>query len=230
MSYEPYVLESKTVGTLEARIVADECASGLNPRDDTDWNTALLCMHMDRYDLPNELDVPFRDLDSMDDVEAWVRREVGRDLAWMGRIVGHDHGTLRFHVGTGHDYWDGGYAGVVVLRKSRIRHHMNVKRVTAKLLADFIQQAKNEVERYSDWAAGDVYIWDVVDTATGEILDSCGGYIGDDEHEYMMSEAVSAAEWHMRERAETALYAREQATIERLVGFVPTLDRLPALV
>jgi hypothetical protein len=39
---------------------------------------------------------------------------------------------------------------------------------------------KGEIETYNMWARGDVYYGVLVDAATGEELDSCGGFIGDD--------------------------------------------------
>ena len=49
---------------------------------------------------------------------------------------------------------------------------------------DAIAQAtaflKGEIETYNMWARGDVYYGVLVDAATGEELDSCGGFIGDD--------------------------------------------------
>jgi len=233
MSTSEYIEESVQVGRFTAEVVYDEWGHAHNPREDGDYHAAEISMTMRSYDLPNELDIPFGELDTIADVEAWVRRELGRDLAWMGRIVGHSHGTTTFRVGTGHDRWDGGYAGVVTVRKSRIREQQGVKRVTAKMLEDYATWAAAEVDRYSEWGAGEVYFWRVRDE-DGETVESCHGYIGHDDMKYALSEAVAEAQALEadaveadREAAETA---REIDAVARRVTFVPVLDNLGVAV
>lgn len=61
-----------------------------------------------------------------------------------------------------------------------------------------IQEALNaEVKEYNSWLSGEVYYY-VVEDEDGEILDSCGGFIGSD---HVMSEARAAAEWEARQKA-----------------------------
>lgn len=227
-----YIHESKQVGRFLAEVLYDEDGACFNPRTELrECNTADLSMTMRGYSLPNELDIPFDELDSIEDVRAWVRRELGPDLAWMGTVSGYSHGGVKFRVSDSHDYWDGGFAGVVTLRKSRIRYHAGVKRITAKTLATFVEQAVSEVDYYSAWGEGEVYYYRVTNTETDEVVDSCGGYIGDEDLAYAFSEAVRIAEDYEADAVEDDVAGRESAAAERRVVRVqPALDNLGVAV
>ncbi len=68
------------------------------------------------------------------------------------------------------------------------------------------KQLRAEVDEYSAWLSGEVYFWLVRDEK-GEVVDSCGGYVGSDSEqlEHMRSEARAAAEWEKDARAKRAV-------------------------
>lgn len=229
MSYE-HIEESKQVGDFTAQVVYDEYGSDHNPRDNDGCYTDLVLFH-GRYDLPNDLDLRHEDYDGWDDMEAAIRKEYP-DTVLVLPIAGYDHSGFTIYVGTSFDRWDGGRVGFAVVRRSRIASFQGehwAKRITAKKRADLEEWARAEIKEYDDWANGRVYFWRVLD-ADENVVESCHGYIGDEGVKYALSEAVHHAEWEQRELDEKRRDDREQATIERLVGFVPVLDRLPALV
>ena len=48
---------------------------------------------------------------------------------------------------------------------------------------------KGEVKHYDDYVQGNVYGYNIENNESGEILDSCGGYIGLDYYDDMVKEA-----------------------------------------
>jgi hypothetical protein len=64
------------------------------------------------------------------------------------------------------------------------------KRLTKAKVAQTLKNLEAIVEEYGKWCNGECYGY-IIETADGEDLDSCWGFIGD---EYCMSEARSAAD------------------------------------
>lgn len=60
-----------------------------------------------------------------------------------------------------------------------------------------------EVETYNAWLAGEVYVWSVEDEH-GNVIDSCGGYVGEEEADYALQEAVASAQWTLDRREREA--------------------------
>lgn len=105
--------------------------------------------------------------------------------------------------------WDSGRAGWLFVKLSEI-----CKRNTprAEKLAAARKCADVTCEVYTSWANGDVWGY-VVEDEDGEHLDSCWGFIGDSDDEYMMGEARQAFEYHKREvaKAKAETFAEEVA-------------------
>lgn len=231
-----YTFASAQIGRFSVAVEYDEGGYSMNPREDGDWNLVEFALTHRRYDLPNEIGLNFDYLDTIEDVEAEIRAQVGNDLAWIGKVAGYDHGGLRLSFADSHDRWDGGFAGFGIIRRStlaRVGHDW--KRITARRRAELAQWAATELERYNAWAAGEVYYWTVLDQ-DGSAVESCHGYIGDEEASYAMTEAVAEAE-HLEAQAQEAdEIERELAAVERRVTEVvprkvlPVLDNLPVMV
>lgn len=60
--------------------------------------------------------------------------------------------------------------------------------------AEYEKVAESLVQEWQDYCDGNVYGYVVTDDLEDEEIDSCWGFIGDQE--YCMAEGVSAAEWH----------------------------------
>lgn len=64
---------------------------------------------------------------------------------------------------------------------------------------DWIESLKGSIQLFEDWAFGNVYGYEVLD-AEGEHVDSCWGYYGDYDADYSaLSEAKSAADYHIEQ-------------------------------
>ena len=79
------------------------------------------------------------------------------------------------------DSWDSWLAGVYYVPAKRIRAEYGDT-------PDAIERARNcalaELKRFSDYVAGDCYYY-TIENAAGDLLDSCGGYIGASEIDYI---------------------------------------------
>lgn len=71
---------------------------------------------------------------------------------------------------------------------------------------------RGEVEIFDAYLTGDVFGY-VLEDEDGDTLESCWGYYGSDEHEYMWSELDSQAAYHIKkiEEAEAAQVAANEA-------------------
>lgn len=79
------------------------------------------------------------------------------------------------------DQWDSWLAGVYYVTADKIRAEYGDA-------PDAIELARSvafaELQRFSDYVAGDCYYY-TIENAAGEEVDGCGGYIGDGEIEYI---------------------------------------------
>lgn len=87
--------------------------------------------------------------------------------------------------------WDSGLFGFIYIPRADARKRFNVKRLTAATVKRIKESLKAEVEAFSQWANGEIYCWQITNES-GDVLDSCGGYIGDPD--YAFSEARLAAQ------------------------------------
>lgn len=92
-----------------------------------------------------------------------------------------------------HCPWDSGLFGFIYVSKAAIRKEYGCKRVSGAIRRKVIEVLQSEVETYSQWANGQVFGFEVLDS-DGEQLDSCWGYIG--EPDYAMQEGVESAAHH----------------------------------
>lgn len=82
-----------------------------------------------------------------------------------------------------------------------------------------VSDLRHQVLTYDAWAAGEVYRYEVEDEH-GEVIDSCGGYIGDEDAAYALECAKDAAQWHVdqaeREQAEVRYWqTRDVQTVSQ---------------
>ncbi len=96
----------------------------------------------------------------------------------------YDHSGITMYVGRTHPQdsagWDSGCVGVIYVTRADIRANWpSWKRLTTKRLAQVEAALRQEVETYDQYLRGDVYGF-VVESHTGETLDSCWGFYGGD--------------------------------------------------
>ena len=85
--------------------------------------------------------------------------------------------------------WDSGTIGFVVVTKEDIRENWNIKRVTKQYIQEAQKIANSEVEVLNYWISGEVYSYTILDEDEN-IIDSCGGFFGDDMNTNGMKEYI----------------------------------------
>ena len=76
------------------------------------------------------------------------------------------------------DDWDSGLVGMIYVTPEVIKRHYNVNIITKSLIEQIQKRLKEEVEYYSNWANGDVYIYYLYPNENEE-PEIIGGFIGD---------------------------------------------------
>lgn len=134
------------------------------------------------------------DFDSMEQLARYVG--IAEKAVCILPLTIYDHSGVTMYVGGKHDYpfdsygWDTTVVGIIYTTPERME--------LIGTPEDRVEEAlRSEVKVYASWLEGDVIAY-VVKDSNGDIVDSCGGYIGD--YDYCKSEAESAAEFYNRER------------------------------
>lgn len=175
-------LDQETVGRFTAKWGIDACPDVDSPRT---WeNIGTFFTFHNRYRSP---DTPPH---SDPDIAARIatRQENICLPVWL-----YDHSGTCYRAAESNPFhcpWDSGIAGFIYVSREDARKAFNVKRLTAATVAKVIDALKGEVEAYSAWANGEVYAWQV-ENENGDVLDACGGYIG--ELEAAKADALSTA-------------------------------------
>lgn len=74
--------------------------------------------------------------------------------------------------------WDSGLSGMIYAKRTDyIKDFGTKKNVKNSVIEGHL---KGELETFDTWLRGEVYYFSIEDAETGEILDSCGGFYGDD--------------------------------------------------
>jgi hypothetical protein len=114
-------------------------------------------------------------------VDRWARKHA---RSWhILPLWLYDHSGTVYRAGETNPFscrWDSGRVGIVAVRRRAI------KGMTAEQVAEHLDSV---CETYTAWANGDCYGYDVKDSA-GDVVDSCGGFIGRDVAEQAAQEAI----------------------------------------
>lgn len=88
--------------------------------------------------------------------------------------------------------WDSGLSGFTYTKRTDyIKDFGGKKNVKNSVIEDHLI---SNLKAFDQWLRGEVYYFSIEDTETGETLDSCGGFYGDDYAESMV-EYISYEEW-----------------------------------
>lgn len=93
--------------------------------------------------------------------------------------------------------WDSGRVGWLFVKLSEIAPR-NMRR--AEKLAKAAECARITCEVYTQWANGEVYGY-VIEDADGDTLDSCWGFIGYSDDEYLLGERKTAFDYAVKQAA-----------------------------
>lgn len=135
-----------------------------------------------------------------------------RDGIANGELIGlpiyaYVHGGATIKAGSGFSCpWDSGLSGYVYVDRETALKEFKDEEAVLRCL-------RIEVGIFDAYLTGSVYGW-VLEDEDGNELESCWGYYGDDEFEYMESEIRSSAAYHERRLAEEQRVAAEAAAAE----------------
>lgn len=165
------------------RIERDEYPQ--NPREECCNLGTMACFHK-RYELGDKHhDLRSEDFDGWDEMEAHIRKEL--DAAVVLPLYLYDHSGITMNTTGFSCPWDSGQVGFIFITKARAREEYGKKRLSKKLLARIAEYLTVEVEVYDQYLTDDVYAY-VVETQPvdadeddgWDVVDSCGGFYGDD--------------------------------------------------
>jgi hypothetical protein len=174
------VIETRKIGNLTVSLYYSDAAE--SPRE---WeeDSTFFGFHR-RYSSPDE--PPVRDPDTALLI-ATLRGNICLPV-WF-----YDHSGTTYRAAESNPFscpWDSGLFGFIYISRKAARERFGVSRLTAKTVERVKESLKSEVEAYSAWANGEVYGWSIED-ADGDVIDACGGYIGDSD--YALQEGIEAA-------------------------------------
>jgi hypothetical protein len=178
-----FELDQKTVGRFTAKWGVDPDPFIGSPRDDENIGT-FFGFHR-RYRSPDAAP----DADPQTAAHIATRSQNICLPVWL-----YDHSGTAYRAAEANPFhcpWDSGLFGFIYVSKADARKAFGVSRLTAATIEKVKAALRAEVEAYSAWANGEVYMWSV-ENEDGDTLDSVGGYIGDVE--CAKAEAIATAE------------------------------------
>lgn len=132
--------------------------------------------------------------------EAEFLRSIGARVVLP--IFLYAHGVLRVRVGSfdgllpaGHAEFDSGMVGVIYDTPEAVRNMLD-EDATDEEIEECL---RGEVEEYDAYLRGDVF-WFAVEDEDGDVLESCGGFLGESDH--AMQEGILEAAHYVEDRRE----------------------------
>lgn len=155
-------VETITEQNAQIDIYYDEC-----PESPREWdNLGTMALFHRRYDVPNE--------DNLTPEEC--NRIVNSADYICLNVYMYDHSGVSLNTTGFSCPWDSGQLGIIFVHKNKVREEFDVRRITKSIREKVIQNLKTEVEQYGLYLDGQVF--QVVKTVDGEVVESCGGFIG----------------------------------------------------
>lgn len=163
----------------------------INPDETTDnprgWDNlgTMVCWHR-RYTLGDPHDYP--------DPPAFLQAVKARDMVMLPLYL-YDHSGLTMRTDCAHFRacdpagWDWGQVGYIYAPHERIRREFGITRLSPQRRAEVHAQLRQEVETYTQYLRDDVYGYTITDRQTGEVLDACWGFYGENPHRNGMAES-----------------------------------------
>jgi len=133
-----------------------------------------------RYDLPNDTSIDSDCFNSWGDMEAEIYKQY--DVLECLSVSMYDHSGVHIYEGHPTCPWDSGRIGFVFLDKQEVRKWYNVKRISRKTKEKAVACMRAQLKGYAAYVNGETYSYTIEDSE-GDIVDSCGGFIGSDHEE-----------------------------------------------
>ena len=159
--------------------------------------------YWDRIDSNTSFIPPFASEKLRDDV---IIKELSSDHIIIPVFL-YDHSGLSVSVNSFHDAWDSGQVGWIYADKQTVIKEYGAW--TDENIEKTKQFMEGEVKEYDDYLCGENYIYDIIDEATGEVVDG-GVWTGDledlkEDAREMMPEPMSEEEY---KKLSDALYQK----------------------
>jgi hypothetical protein len=168
-----------TVETETRRLEIHQDEAIESPRD---WdNLGTMAFFHKRYDLGDK-DHGVNDADYSSWHEMAIGIEKKFDTAVLMPVYMYDHSGLAFSTDGDtypfNDRWDAGRIGFMFVTKEKARKEYG--KLTAKVIEKIKDVLRSELRVYAQYVEGEIYWFSLVDKATDETVDSCGGFYGSD--------------------------------------------------
>lgn len=139
-----------------------------DPRKEFDNLGTMACFH-NRYKLGDDHTLSIEEVKEIEDSKKYISLP----------LYLYDHSGITMRTTPFSCHWDSGKVGVIYVSKEQIRKEYNWKLITKKRLEKIEGYLKGEVETYNQYLTGEVYRYTITNDGTGEEIDSCGGFYGD---------------------------------------------------
>ena len=169
----------KTINLLDLkRIVKIEYSDyPYNPRKE-DYNLAtMVCFH-NSFSLGDKHNYKYSDYNSFAEMERDIIRK--ENVAVILPLYLYNHSGITISVTPFNCRFDSGQIGFIFVSKKRVLEEFGGKIVTQKLKNKMTEYLIGEVDEYDKYLRGECFSFEVIDSETNEVIDSCSGFLGDD--------------------------------------------------
>ena len=160
---------------------------GESPREWDNLGT-MVCFHR-RYNLGDK-----HDFDSVNALEDYVKRD---DVISLPLYL-CDHSSITMSTCPFSSSWDSGQVGHIFVDKETVRKKYNWKNVTRGRQQRVEEYLESKVNTYDMYLTGEVFRY-TIGSQQADILDSRGGYYGEDE---ALAAAKDSVDYIVKEKGE----------------------------
>jgi hypothetical protein len=134
------------------KVVQDE--DPYSPRDND--NLGIMAFSHKKYKLGDDTNIPFDKFTSWREVEEYIEKTLKGIL--ISPVYMLDHSGLYISLTDPNDRWDSGRIGFIYTTAKRVREMNNAKRMSPAMVIKADEILKAEVETYSAFVSGSVYM------------------------------------------------------------------------
>lgn len=188
---EGMIMSTENYKGFKITVEQDEHAE--SPRTAYDELGRMICFHK-RYDLGDSHDYNSDDYSSWEELENDIIKKE-KPLVMLD-IYLYDHSGITIKTSPFGCSWDSGRIGVILVNEEDLKKFgvaQNEKESREEFHTRLQRYLENEVKTYDKYLRGEVFYYSV-ESACGEIEDSCYGFYG---YEECLSEAKSIVDYHI---------------------------------
>lgn len=126
---------------------------------------SVLALSVRRYDLPNEISVPFDDLNNWQEVHDYIKNEGG---LFIKPVYAYIHGGITISLGSFGCGWDSGCAGFVFTTQENMDEWGISEDEAERIIA-------LEIQEYDKYIMGESYLVEIIDTIDDGVIETLNG-------------------------------------------------------